>query len=241
MRAWLLAFFTMLSTVQAVDVSTVSYAGKKFTVCRVNLKSDKLQLFLKDDSGQPLKSFERLQQSLALKQEKLVFAMNGGMYHGDMSPVGLCVSEGKELSPLNLATAEGNFFLKPNGVFLISDQGAKVIISEEYPALKEKVILATQSGPMLLSRGRMHPAFREGSKNVLHRNAVGVASRNEVVFAITEEPVNFYELATLFRDVLKCPDALFLDGTVSSLFAEALKRSDKKMDLGPMLGVALPQ
>jgi len=82
---------------------------------------------------------------------------------------------------------------------------------------------------------------RKDQKNVLHRNAVGVRSPTDVIFAITEETVNFHELATLFRDTLKCPDALFLDGTVSSLHAEALMRSDKKMDLGPMLGIIAPR
>lgn len=223
----------------ALDFSTVTHAGKKFTICRIDLKKESLQLFLRDDAGQPLRSFEQAEKHLAALGQKLVFGMNGGMYHGDMSPVGLCVQNGKELAPLNLAKAEGNFFLKPNGVFLISEQGARVIVSEEYPALREKVLLATQSGPLLLRNNRMHPAFKEGSKNVLHRNAVGVTSPYEVIFAITEEPVNFHELATLFRDTLKCPDALFLDGTVSSLHATALKRSDKKMDLGPMLGVTV--
>lgn len=236
-----LIYFSIVSCSWAVDFSTVTHAGKKFIICRVDLKKERLQLLLRDDAGQPLRSFERAQQWLGEKRQKLVFGMNGGMYHGDMSPVGLCVQEGRELAPLNLEKAEGNFFLKPNGVFLISDQGAQVIVSEEYPALKEKVVLATQSGPLLLRNGRMHPAFKEGSKNVLHRNAVGVHSPTEVIFAITEEIVNFHELATLFRDTLKCPDALFLDGTVSSLHSEALKRSDKKMDLGPMIGIVAPR
>lgn len=227
--------------VKAVDFSTITHAEKKFTICRVNLQKESLQLLLRDDAGQPLKSFERAQQWLGEKQQKLIFGMNAGMYHGDMSPVGLCVQNGREVTPLNLAKAEGNFFLKPNGVFLISDRGAKVVVSEEYPTLKEKIMLATQSGPLLLRNNRMHPAFKEGSKNVLHRNAVGIRSPQEIVFVITEEPVSFYELATLFRDTLKCPDALFFDGTVSSLHAEVLKRSDKKMDLGPMIGIIAPR
>ena len=236
-----LIYFSMVSWSWAVDLSTVTHAGKRFIICCLDLKTETLQLLLHDDVGQPLMSFERAQQWLGEKQQKLVFGMNGGMYHGDMSPVGLCVREGRELAPLNLAKAAGNFFLKPNGIFLISDQGARVIVSEEYPALKEKVVLATQSGPLLLRNGKMHQAFKEGSKNVLHRNAVGVRSATEVIFAITEDVVNFHELATLFRDTLKCPDALFLDGTVSSLHAEALQRSDKKMDLGPMIGIIAPR
>ena len=56
----------------------------------------------------------------------------------------------------------------------------------------------------------------------------------------SEAPVNFHEFATMFRDVLRCPDALFLDGTISSLHAPKLNRSDFRMDLGPMIGVTEP-
>jgi uncharacterized protein YigE (DUF2233 family) len=66
---------------------------------------------------------------------------------------------------------------------------------------------------------------------------VGVPSPNVAVFAISEAPINFYEFATMFRDLLHCPDALFLDGTISSLYSPELKRNDFRMDLGPMIGV----
>ena len=237
MKLALIALMLVAATAHAVDFKAVVHAGKKFTVCRVDLKKEKLQLFLKDDQDKPLKSFTTLDAWLQKKGEKLTFAMNAGMYHGDLSPVGLCIANGRQLAPVNLANGEGNFFLKPNGVFLISNQGAKVIRSEECPALKEKVELATQSGPLLLRSGVVHPLFNPNSKNLLFRNGVGVPSAHEVIFAISEEIVSFHEMATLFRDVLKCPDALFLDGTVSSLFAPPMKRSDKKMDLGPMIGV----
>lgn len=109
--------------------------------------------------------------------------------------------------------------------------------TSEYPRIQERVLLATQSGPLLLRAGRMHPAFREGSSNRLFRNGVGVPSPEIAIFAISEAPVNFHEFATFFRDVLRCPDALFLDGTISSLYAPQLQRNDFRMDLGPILGV----
>lgn len=239
MNLLVVVLLTLSATAHAVDFRAVVHAGKKFTVCRVDLKKEKLSLFLKDEQNQPLKTFVALEQMVQRQNQQLTFAMNGGMYHGDMSPVGLCIAKGQQLAPLNLAAGEGNFFLRPNGVFLISDQGAKVIKSEEYPALKEKVEVATQSGPLLLRSGIIHPAFNPNSKNQLFRNGVGVASPQEVIFAISEEIVSFYELATLFRDTLKCPDALFLDGTVSSLYAPPLQRNDRKMDLGPMIGITV--
>lgn len=57
------------------------------------------------------------------------------------------------------------------------------------------------------------------------------------MFAISEEPVNLYEFATMFRDTLHCPDALFLDGAISSLHSAELKRSDVRVDLGPIIAV----
>jgi uncharacterized protein YigE (DUF2233 family) len=84
--------------------------------------------------------------------------------------------------------------------------------------------------------GILH-AFKEGSENRLFRNGVGVPSPDVALFAISEAPVNFHEFATTFRDVLHWPEALFLDGTISSLYAPKLDRCDFRMDLGPIVGV----
>jgi len=230
-----------LSPVKAEEYSEALAAGKRITVIRVDLTKEKLQLFLHDDADQPLKSFDGVNLSLQTKDSRLRFAMNAGMYHGDFSPVGLYVAEGVEIAALNLQPGDGNFFLKPNGVFAITDRGARVIESSLYPRLKqsETVQLATQSGPLLLAHGKIHPVFNPQSTSRLYRNGVGVHSQspNQVLFAISEEPVNFHEFATFFRDGLKCTDALFLDGTICSLYSRKLKRSDKKMDLGPIIGI----
>jgi len=151
------------------------------------------------------------------------------------APVGLYVENGKELSSLNTSKGEGNFFLKPNGVFLINERGASVVETSEYDP--NGVVLATQSGPLLLHKGKIHPAFKGQSTSRLIRNGVGVLSSDVVIFAISEDPLNFYEFATLFRDVLKCQDALYFDGVVSSLYAPELKRDDRKYELGPMIGI----
>ena len=229
--------FALLLSAPAVEFSTGEIAGKRVTVCRVDVKKEQLQLFHRDENEQPFKRFAPLVDWLAKRGQTLTFAMNAGMYHRDYSAVGVYVADGKELAPLNTANGEGNFFLKPNGVFLLTAAGARVVETSEYPLLREKVLLATQSGPLLVHGGKIHPAFREGSVNQLFRNGVGVPSPGVALFAITEEPVNLHEFATMFRDVLKCPNALFFDGTVSSLHAPKLKRSDFRIDLGPFIGV----
>jgi len=238
---WLIIWYAtvfLAPSLTAVEFSESSIAGKRITVCRVNVRTERLQLFLRDPAGQPLKSFEAVDRDLQTRGQKLAFAMNAGMYQHDSSPVGLFVADGKQMAPLNTTNGYGNFYLKPNGVFLISDAGARIVESSEYPSASERVILATQSGPLLVRNGKLHPAFNANSESRLTRNGVGVPSPDVAVFAISEAPVNFHEFATLFRDVLKCPDALFFDGIICSLHSTQLKRSDKKTDLGPIIGIA---
>lgn len=232
-----LAMLMLCGAVRAVDFATVLVAGKRVTVCRVHLKKERLQLLHRDELGQPFKRFDRLGSWLQARGQKLVFAMNAGMYHGDFSPVGLFVAEGREIVPLNTADGEGNFFLKPNGVFAITAAGARIVEASEYPKLGERVILATQSGPLLVRGGKLHPAINPQGKSRLYRNGVGVPSPDVAIFAISDEPVNFHEFATMFRDVLHCPDALFFDGTISSLHSTQLQRSDFKMELGPIMAI----
>jgi uncharacterized protein YigE (DUF2233 family) len=231
------ATLAFTNSASAVEFTTVEFAGKPFTVCRVNVHKERLQLLHRDDAGQPFKRFDRLTPWIESRGQKLIFAMNAGMYQRDFSPVGLFVSGGQQVVPLNTTNGEGNFFLKPNGVFAITKTGAQVIESSEYPKLREHVDLATQSGPLLVRSGKLHPAFNANSESRLLRNGVGVPSPDISLFVISEAPVNFYEFATLFRDKLHCQDALFLDGTISSLYAPQLKRSDSRKDLGPIIAI----
>lgn len=221
----------------ALDCAPFTHQDIQATVCRIDTRTQRLRMFLNDEKGRPLKYFSGVNRLLEPRGERLIFAMNAGMYHKDFSPVGLLVIDGEEFRPLNLANDNGNFFLKPNGVFVVSDSGAHILESSRYPTLDGEVQIATQSGPMLVIDGAVHPAFRENSTSRFIRNGVGVLSRDEVVFAISEQPVTLYEFAILFRNGLGCKDALFLDASVSSLYSESLQRSDLRASLGPIVGV----
>jgi uncharacterized protein YigE (DUF2233 family) len=238
-KTLLLSFWILVlpALASAVEFSTAEIAGKRITVCRVNITNERVQLFHLDETGQPFKRFERLATWLEPRGQKLVFAMNAGMFRPDFSPVGLFATGGQEVVSLNSATGDGNFFLKPNGVFAITTGGARVVETSEYPQIRERVILATQSGPLLVRAGRIHPAFNAKSESRHIRNGVGVPSPDVAIFAISEAPVTFHEFATLFRDKLHCPDALFLDGAISKLYSPRLKRSDSRTDFGPIIAV----
>lgn len=204
-----------------------------YTVVRV--EADKLRLFWRDDQGRPLRRLDRLAAWLKTQGKTLAFGMNAGMYHADAGPVGLLVIDGRELAPLNPAGGQGNFFLKPNGVFFIDAQGPHVVDAVDYPPLSSGVKLATQSGPLLLKQGQIHPALSPNSASRYIRNGV-CAAGSQAVFVISERPVTLHEFAGHFRDALHCQDALYLDGAVSSLYSPGLGRNDRWSELGPLFG-----
>lgn len=224
----------------AQQPTTVTYANHRYTVVSVDLTSQRLELFWRNAAGVAYKRFDVLDTALRTRGRWLPVAMNAGMFREDFSPVGLYVEHGKQLRALNLARGTSNFCLRPNGVFALTRSGAKIVESSQYPAIKANTLFATQSGPMLVLNGKLHPAFRATSTSRLIRNGVGVVSAQRVVLAIAEDPVNFHEFATFFRDRLKCPNALYLDGNVSALYAPAQHRNDQLTDLGPILGVTVP-
>lgn len=227
---------TGLTLVLIAFSSLVQAREPRYTVVRVDTRTQELRLFLRDEQGVPFHRFTKLDSWLKPQGKRLRFAMNAGMYEPDYSPVGLFVADGKAMTPLNLADGKGNFYLKPNGVFLVSAAGPRIVESTQYPAVAREVRLATQSGPLLLRDGAIHPRFDPASTSRHIRNAVGV-SGDTAYFVISDEPVTFYELALYFRDELHCPDALYLDGAISSLYAPDLGRRDAKSRLGPIIGV----
>lgn len=172
--------------------------------------------------------------------------MNGGMYGDDFTPTGLYVESANEMVAANTATVPGegaavpNFYKKPNGVFYIGGGAAGVMETGAFVAARPAAEFATQSGPMLVIDGKLHPAFIEGSTDRKRRNGVGVSTPTEVHFAISEEGVNFWDFARFFRDKLGCEDALFLDGgTAPGLYAPALGRDDSPGHggYGPIMAV----
>lgn len=186
----------------------------------LQISPDRIRLLWKGDDGQPLRTFPAASKFLKGKGIEVETLMNGGIFEPGGIPSGLLVQDGKETSPVNRKKGEGNFFLQPNGIFLISDGGAAVIRTDEYPLKDVVVKQAVQSGPLLLRRGKIHSAFNAESESKLHRNGVGVTKDGEVVLIMTdfhsEKFVNLYQFAQLFKS-LDCDDALFLDGDLSQM------------------------
>jgi len=218
-------------------LQAVSFRGQGFLVRTVDPQKDDLRLFLNDDQGNLLRDFVALDQYVRAKGERLIFAANAGMFEPNSKPVGLFVQDGVEKFPINLNDGVGNFYLKPNGVFLINEKHrALVVESGSYATLLTPVQWATQSGPLLVHGGDILPDFIEGSKNQKIRSGVGVTKEGEIVFALSQGPVNFYDFASLFSTRLKCPNALYLDGDISAFYVPGIKDTVPH-SFGPMIGL----
>ena len=223
----------------AAECRRIEHDGQGYVLCEVPAEQEPaLRLFQDGPDGAPLRNFANVRRSLA-PGETLSFAMNAGMFHADYRPVGLLVVEGRELSPLVTGPSHDNFGMLPNGVFCSG--GARpfqVIESRAFAEARPDCRLATQSGPMLVVDGDLHPRFLADSDSRYIRNGVGVSADGQTAwFAISNRPVTFHEFGRLFRDALGARDALYFDGSISRLYAPQVNRADFGRSMGPIVGL----
>lgn len=213
---------------QTIDTDHVTYDVIKVT------ELSQLELYLKNpQTNRYYQKFSNIQHELP-KCAQLNFAMNAGMYHADFQPVGLYVEQGQQLSKLNQANGVGNFFIQPNGVLAWNHQQAIIKTTADYKQQRFKALYATQSGPMLIYKGEINRRFLVDSNSLKIRNGVGVKN-NQLYFVISRQRVSFYQFAQFFKQQLKIDHALYLDGSISSLYSVSTKQHDKAFNLGPIV------
>jgi uncharacterized protein YigE (DUF2233 family) len=214
------------------------FEGSRFIVCTYDARRDELRLASRGADTAYLRGFERLAADLGRDARRLRFAMNAGMYNDAGAPIGLFIAEGQEQHGISLGEGPGNFHMMPNGVFWQNENGAVHIdTSHDYAAEPRAARWATQSGPMLVIDGELHPRIQHDGPSRNIRNGVGVRNERVAYFVISSGVVSFGRFARFFRDELDCEDALFLDGSVSSLWAPELERQDGNQELGPLVVV----
>ena len=215
----------------------LSFEHRSYTLCEAPLTGFDIRIFWRLPDGEPYTYLSALPRT-DKKGGRLAFALNGGMFHPDYRPVGLYIEEGRELVRASTASGPGNFHLKPNGVFYAGEDGAGVLETGAFLKQRPKALFATQSGPMLVIDGKLHPRLAKASASAKMRD--GVCVRDAVAFfAISEEEVPFDTFERMFRDGLKCRNALFLDGgSAPALYVpKGSHPGNNLLGLGPMIGV----
>jgi uncharacterized protein YigE (DUF2233 family) len=199
-----------------------------------------IQCLWKDEASKQFNSIANVMSWAETRKKELLFAMNGGMYMEDRSPLGLYIDNGIEKHRINRDSAYGNFYLKPNGIFFtVGTDKAYICKTEDFRKDKD-ILYATQSGPLLVIDGEIHPAFKEGSKNLQIQNGVGILPDGKVLFAISKTEINFYDFAKYFRDA-GCKYALFLDGFVSRAYIPSKGWRQVDGNFGVIIGVTAPR
>lgn len=214
-----------------------SFEGARFAVC--DNQGGRYLLVAAAPNERPVRNFAEIARRGAT--DMVAFAMNAGMFDEEGRPIGLATSAGGEDHSINVRNGPGNFHMKPNGVFVVDAGGTPAIYpSDRMPAFRAAPQLAIQSGPMLVIDGKLHPRFEHDGESRLVRNGVGVTADQRALFVISEDPVSFGKFARFFRDELKTLNALYFDGSVSSLWDPANGRQDSHSPLGPIIVALKP-
>jgi uncharacterized protein YigE (DUF2233 family) len=214
-----------------------SAAKEDFIYYVVDSKKDAIKLFWKDTHDSIIGSLGYLKKVCAQQNKTLLFACNGGMYMEDQSPLGWFVHKGETITALNTRKGKGNFYLNPNGVFIITKNKKAIITTTAHANQYAKVAFyATQSGPMLIHEGNINSLFEKESVNLNIRNGVGIDSNGNVLFSMSAQPINFYKFAKFYQDH-GCKEALYLDGFVSRFYAPSQNFIQTDGGFGVMIGV----
>ncbi len=171
---------------------------------------------------------------------------NAGMFQPNHYPEGILIMDSIEYAPIDTLSVKAkitpNFYLKPNGVFYEASDSYFIAETGEFKKSYSTGIIkpriATQSGPMLVHNGMHHPKFNHNSKSRKLRSGIGIMPNGNVVFLISKEHnTNFFQFATLFKDIFGCQEALFLDGAISKMSFEELISGAESGGFGPILVV----
>lgn len=213
----------------------VTFEGVSLTHCIADPELHTIGTGLAPSSGDRFGTIEGW--AAGRDEGKFAFVMNGGMYGDDLKALGYFVRDEDRLVELNRGEGSGNFYLKPNGVFFGTGGKWRILDSDTFlRTVGTRPEFGTQSGPMLVIGGKLHPEIQDNGPSKAIRNGVGIDSAGKAHFVISNAPLSFGQLARFFRDEIKTPNALFLDGNISSLWDPATGRMDARR-VGPLLVV----
>lgn len=239
LAATLCAFIVLAAArADAAELRQYRYQQVNINTCTIDLQQDTLRMYWKDPEGKLFGTFSALRSWLRPQGKDVLCATNAGIYDKEHRPLGLYVEGGVTLRKLNTRRgAYGNFYLQPNGVFIVEEGRAHIVDTAAVDSDRERwlsqAVYATQSGPLMLLNGEINAAFDPASINLFVRNAVCIDPAQKVILAIARNPISFHDFALFLRDRLRCVDALYLDGNISRMYPTL------EADIGPAFGAII--
>lgn len=217
---------TTQSTAQStapINVQRFDIAHNRYRAVIVDPARVDVRLRWMAPGGRPLGDLESARRQVRAEGKRFWMAMNSGIYSSRYTPLGLHVEEGQALGPLNQSSTpppgerDGNFFLTPNGVFMIDNGRARIMETGAFARSGARPRFASQSGPILIANGRLTRAASNSVRRETTRNGVGIDGAGRVVFLIADDSVSIATFATVFREKMGCTTALYFDGSISGM------------------------
>ena len=226
---------TIVSQVESACRSVI-FENTPLTDCIAIPEHHRITTALAGDDGTNFRSLSAFAKSR--DRLTIAFAVNAGMFDDAGNPIGYFVQSSDRKHELNTADGPGNFHMKPNGVFYGTGDHWAIRTADDFKAnVTDRPDFGTQSGPMLVVNGKLHPEITQDGPSRAIRNAVGIDGEGRAHFVISSAPISFGKLARFYRDELKVKNALYLDGSVSQLWNPATERLDGGEAIGPILVV----
>jgi len=225
-----------------IDGASTMYEDSKGYYVYQTRPDEEVRMYWKDKQGKIFKSFENVKSHIEQNGQEVSFITNGGIYMEANVPLGLYIENGETLASLNqVKRAFGNFYIQPNGVFVIHKNGFEIVPTGNFTN-SDSIVYANQSGPMLLIEGDINPLFNRDSQNKRIRSSVCTKTSKEeiapqVVFTLSEQAVTFYEFSKFLKKRVGCKNALYLDGTISKIYSPLHDEEYFEGDFAVIIGV----
>jgi uncharacterized protein YigE (DUF2233 family) len=224
-----LLFIVKFSICQTQSYKNIKYNNAIFDFIKIKIDSSlagKIEI-IENKTKIPHNSILK-----AINSDSSKLILNAYPVDSANNPIGLLIKNKLTLHDINLNEGKGNFFLKPNGVLYINGSGAKIVDSKLYKPSSD-IIWALQLGPALILNGELNSNFNKGSTNKNIRLAVGIINEQNadfLIYIISRNPVNFYDLSLFLKEQLNCNNALLIESAgcdMSFPFEELNLRKDK--------------
>ncbi len=207
-------YFSMsLCAAQEESDENLFFNGNTYNVFTIKINSVVLSGF---DIVSNVNYEEHSEVMNSIDSDLSFFAINASISDSLCSPVGYFVKDYRQINPINLNGGLGNFYLKPNGAFIVTNNDV-VICESSKISQYSRIRLGIQSGPMLLVEEEINPQFNPNSVNKYIRCGVGIYENSKgdkfLVFALSKNPITFFEFANLFKEKYNCTNALCLESS----------------------------
>ena len=102
-----------------IDCARLSDPTLTVQAYTVNPQTERVKMYWQKANGEAWGTLHALLADMN-SQGQVQMAMNGGIYDESYAPLGLYIENGQQKVALNLASGEGNFFIRPGGVFYVA-------------------------------------------------------------------------------------------------------------------------